>query len=185
MEFSGQVAPTDWSADGKFVAFTQGRDQDVWILPMEGLRPGAPYAYIDSSALEYDARFSPDGRWIAFVSEQTGNREVFVTSFPQKGDLIRISTGGGTEPVWRRDGKRLYYLAPDYTITEVDVTTAGPFQHSVPKTRFRFWPGIVPAHISKFDVAPDGNRLLVRMVSEGSPKARLNVILNWTGLLKQ
>lgn len=73
---------------------------------------------MDSSAREYDARFSPDCRWIAFVSEQTGNPEVYATSFPRKGDLVRISTNGGTEPVWAHDAKHRYYLAPDYTLTE-------------------------------------------------------------------
>jgi Tol biopolymer transport system component len=107
---------TSASPDGRFLAYrsaTQGTGFDIWMLPLKGSEK--PFPYLQSKFDENNARFSPDGRWVAFDSNESGREEVYVASFPQAGGKLRVSTDGGWVPRWSRDGKELFFLTVDYS----------------------------------------------------------------------
>jgi Tol biopolymer transport system component len=100
---------TDWSADGRFILFDQAASNggtDIWILPLFG--DGKPYPLLQSPFTEYQGHFAPDGKWFAYTSNESGRDEVYVQSFPPSGGKWQVSTGGGAQPHWRRDGKELF-----------------------------------------------------------------------------
>jgi len=110
----GPLVPYDWSKDGRFILYNSGmggHSWDIWALPMFGDRK--PFPVVQSPADESGAQFSPDGRWIAYMSGITGRREIFVQRFPTPGRRWRVSVEGGAQPRWRGDGKELFFLAPD------------------------------------------------------------------------
>jgi eukaryotic-like serine/threonine-protein kinase len=127
------------------------------------------------------ARFSPDGRWVAYMSPESGEEEIYVDSFPVPQRKIRMSTSGGDYPVWSSDGRELYYVQPGNQLMAVRVETGGAaLRPSAPKQLF-----ILPVHDSStwpFDVAKDG-RFLVRADAQQGSRS-LTAILNWRSLLK-
>src|SRR6185369_1383289 len=126
-----------------------------------------------------DARFAPDGRWIAYQSNESGSREVYVRSLAEAGDRARISSGGGTMPRWRRDGHELYYLASDKAIMRVPLSvSSGRLQPGAAEAMFH-----VDAELRDFDVAPDGQRFLLDL-AEPNP-ASLTVLSNWPSLVSK
>ncbi|MFY9550505.1 MAG: hypothetical protein WAU32_05085, partial [Thermoanaerobaculia bacterium] len=124
-------------------------------------------------------RFSPDGRWIAYESDESGDPEIYVALTDGGGDKRRISPEGGRRPRWRRDGKELYYIAPGNVVMAVPVTPGPQWATGAPAPLFR-----VDAEIENYDVAPDGARFLVSLPVEKSRESPLRVILNWPALLK-
>ena len=132
------MAPSSWSADGRFIAYTvRGafpRTSDVWILPLLGERK--PFPLVQTNYLEGEAVFSPDGRWIAYTTDEGGEPNVFVQSFPEAGEKHQVSTAGGNAPIWRADGQALYYLSLDATLMAVPIGTTGRFDAGVPKALF-------------------------------------------------
>jgi Tol biopolymer transport system component len=130
--------PDDWSLDGKFILYENVDPKtkyDLWVLPMFGDRK--PLACLQTEFNETHARFSPDGRWVAYVSDESGRAEVYVQSFPATGGKWQISSGGGDEPLWRRDGKELFYVAADGKLMAAEVNqSASTFQAGVPKPLF-------------------------------------------------
>ena len=107
----------------------------MWLLPLGGERTPKPYLVTKSN--EGTVRFSPDGRWIAYQSDESGRSEIYVQSFPEAGRKVRISNNGGDRPEWRKDGKELYYLAPDGKLMAMAVNGAtSPFQASPPQPLF-------------------------------------------------
>ena len=118
--------PVSWSPDGEtilYVTNSRGTGNDLWALPLSGDR--TPYPIFQSRSAENWASFSPDGRWIAYSSTETGRAEIFVTAFPLSERRWRISTGGGSQSRWRRDGEELFYLAADQTLTAVEFQIQG------------------------------------------------------------
>src|SRR4029453_15396759 len=116
------IAPLDWSEDGKFILYTEvspKTDNDIWILPLFGDQKATPY--LQNKFSEAQARFSPDGRWVAYTSNESGSFEVYVQSFPPSGGKWQISTNGGSQPQWRHDGKELFFLGLDRKLTAVEV----------------------------------------------------------------
>jgi hypothetical protein len=175
----GAGAP-DWSSDGRSLAF--GSSGDVWVLPLSGhgsskIEAGKPYPFVQTSFDEGDPAFSPDGRWLAYHSNESGQPQIYVQSFPAGGNKSRISTAGGTEPVWRGDGKELFFLAPDGTMMAARVDTAKGFDASVPQPLFQT--GITSTQNNNpFVVTRDGQRFLVPVVDH-SAAAQMTVMLNW------
>ena len=109
-------SPYGWSRDGRFILFSQVDPKtsfDVWVLPMVDGRPGKPYPFLASQFEERNAFFSPDGRWVAYSSTESGSAEVYVRPFPGPGGQWQVSTGGGIQPMWRVDGLELYFVSPD------------------------------------------------------------------------
>jgi eukaryotic-like serine/threonine-protein kinase len=167
---------SDWSADGRFISFaiqSPKTERDIWALPLGGDRK--PFAVVRTAFEERDARFSPDGRWIAYQSNETGRNEVFVQPFPGPGRNWQISTDGGTFAQWRSDGREIFYLARDNRLMAVPVKldASGPaVDAGTPVALFPLRPGAVYA------VTRDGQRFLTNTVTQEAA-APITVILNW------
>lgn len=176
----GSKYPTDWSRDGGRILFTEAKgSQDVWVLPMSGDKK--PIPFLQTPFNESRARFSPDGRWIAYTSDEGGVLEIYVQPFPPSGGKWQISTSGGVEPHWRGDGRELFYnLGGAIWAVEVMATESTSFKAGVPRKLFDA--GITSnPFITRYDVAPDGKRFLLnlnRAAANVVPSIR--VVLNWT-----
>jgi eukaryotic-like serine/threonine-protein kinase len=181
----GPQLANDWSIDGKFIVFEDNNREtglDLWILPLDGSGSGRPM--VQTRFQEWGARLSPDGAWVAFVSNESGTAEVYVAPVRGSAGKVRISTNGGIAPRWRRDGRELFYVAPETnSIMTVDVSTrpafnAGPPVHVIsmrgsPASLRR--PRDVP-----YDVSPDGQRFLIVTPPDPSPASGITIVLNWT-----
>jgi len=178
---------TDWSLDGRFLVFhTPGPKTgwDVWVLPMTGDRK--PMAFAQTEFSEVQGQLSPDGRWMAYASDESGRMEVYVQPFPASGGKWQISTGGGSQPRWRRDGKELFYVSADKRLMAVEVKADATFEAGVPKGLFgtRFLPAAA-SHLLSYAVAGDGQRFLVTRLVEEEPAIPITVVMNWTAGLKK
>ena len=177
--------PTSWSADGRFLAYTRSEGPpgkaDIWILPLSGERK--PFPFIQTSQFDEErARFSPDGRFVAYDSDESGSRQVYVTSFPGPGGKQQVSTNSGEDPVWRRDGKELFFLSEGKLMAAEVKANGSSLDISNPQLLFDAHSGFGPwAH---YDVTPDGKRFLVATVGEGG-SAPMNLVVNWTADLKK
>jgi Tol biopolymer transport system component len=153
--------PSDWSPDGGellVTGVTNEDDRDIWIQPADG---GAARPWLATPAQEYAARVSPNGRWVAYTSNETGRDEVYVQSFPTPGRKTLVSPRGGAHPVWRRDGRELYYWQDDQLVA-VDVDPRGPGGALVVRGRTPLFraPYMLSEH-PNYDASPDGTRFVV------------------------
>jgi eukaryotic-like serine/threonine-protein kinase len=146
---------------------------------MKGDRKPVPYLRHDFG--EEQARFSPDGRWIAYVSDESARRQVQVRSFPSGDQKSTISPDEGTAPVWRRDGKELFYLAAGGKLMSVEVTPGVPFQAGAPRLLFEM-PRGAPG---SYDMSADGQRVLVATPVEDPGVESITLMLNWTTGLRK
>jgi len=172
--------PTSWSADGRFLAYTRlegaGGKGDIWILPLSGERK--PFPFIQSSQFdESHAQFSPDGRFVAYESDESGTRQVYVTSFPGPGGKQQVSTNGGEDPVWRRDGKELFFLSQGKLMAAEVKANSTSLDVSNPQLLFDAHSGF--GGFAHYAVTRDGNRFIVATVGEGGT-APMNLVANWT-----
>jgi len=148
-----------------------------------------PFPYLQSQFDESEGKFSPDGRWVAYVSNESGRNEIYVQSFPLAGAKFQISTGGGTEAQWRKDGTELFYVAADQMLMAVPLKLgrppAEPFQAGSPKPLFAVQL-VQGTNVGRdYAVSNDGQRFLVPS-AEGSGEAPpLTVVLNWQAGLKK
>jgi Tol biopolymer transport system component/predicted Ser/Thr protein kinase len=179
---------SDWSADGRFIAYSN-RDPatgwDVWILPLDTRKPKP---LVQTPYNEHSATFSPDGRFIAFASDQSGQPEVYVQRTSGPGERRRVSTSGGVAPRWRRDGRELFYLSPDKSIMAVSVIGGDHPELGAPTALFKNtaidWKG--SGRIAgSYDVSPDGQAFVVNTVAADAPVEPIQVVLNWTAGLKR
>jgi eukaryotic-like serine/threonine-protein kinase len=178
---------TDWSRDGRFIAYESAyptTNRDVWILPMEG--EPKPYPILDSKFNEGEAHFSSDGKWIAYVSDESGVPEIYVLNFPTKGGKLPISTSGGRQPRFTRDGHELIYLANDGQMMSVKIkgaTFGTPTQLFTIHTPMR---GVsLFRYTPVYDVTADGQKFLIATPVEEVTTTPINVIMNWTAGLKR
>jgi len=176
--------PTDWSRDGRYIIGEEGgttRNTAIWVHPLFGDKK--PFAYGHPGFRETEAKLSPDGKWLAYSSDESKRNEIYVESFPTPEGKFQISTDGGRIPVWSRDGRELYFISADNKMMAVKINTAGgKFQASVPQPLFdvRIAAGLSP----NFDVSKDGRFLIPTAVGEAS-NVPMTVVLNWqTGLKK-
>jgi serine/threonine protein kinase/Tol biopolymer transport system component len=170
-----QQTPFSVSADGKVLAFQELNNpngMDLWTLPLEadaaGLRAGKPVSFLQTPSNELEPAFSPDGRWLAYSSDESGTHQVYVRSFPDKGERWQISSTGGVYPVFSRDGHQLFFRTEDSrTIMAVSCTMHGD---SFESTRPRVWSETLLANVGlvgrNFDVAPDGIRMIAVMPAQ-------------------
>jgi Tol biopolymer transport system component len=178
----------DWSTDGQFIAFHKLSPQtraDIWIVPLSGDRK--PFAYLETPFGERDARFSPNGRWIAYVSDETGPREVYVQSFPIGRGKWQISRGGGGPPTWRRDGKEIFYVSGD-KLMSVEVKMDGDtFEAGTPQPLFEVRGAALPGGLggAAFDATTDGQRFLIGVPMQEATFLPITVVLNWAADLKR
>jgi serine/threonine protein kinase len=178
-ELGERKSVEDWSNDGRTILFNNlspKRPADVWALPLEGDRKATPV--LSAPFAEDQAQLSPDGRWIAYRSYESGRYEVYVQSFPPSGGKWQISTAGGNEPQWRRDGKELFYTAPGNKLMAVEVRAGGALlEAGIPKELFEFRGG--PVFRNRYAVAGNGERFLVVALDEQTSSAPITVVLNW------
>jgi Tol biopolymer transport system component len=178
---SGRVTPTSVSPDGKLViGYKSGGG--LWVMPLpEGSSGNAKLeAFLDTRSQKVDAVFSPDGHWVAYRSDETGNREIYVAPYPGPGGKFLISTEGGATPRWSRDGRELFYRNGDKMMA-VDVQTSPGFRAGSPKVLFHGTYG------NSYDVTPDGKRFLMIKppAAAQAPRDQLTVVLNWFDELRR
>jgi len=178
--------PSSWSSDGNFLLFDR-QDKSgkisVWVLPMKGSRK--PYAFLETQFNVQMGKFSPDGRWVAYVSNDSAKDEVYVSPFPGPGARVQVSAGGGTQPRWRRDGGELFYLSPETKMMAAEVT-AGAQDFHVGTVRELFTLnglGQVPGYL--YDVTSDGQKFLVVQDLVHTSTAPLTLVVNWDAELKK
>ena len=155
---------------------------DLWVLPLSGDRK--PYPFLQTDFNETHSQFSPDGRFVAYVSDESGRAEIYVQSFPASGGKWQISTSGGDQPQWRRDGKELFYIAADKSLMVVPVESRESFQPGSPVALFttRVPSGSLTGDRNNFVVAADGQRFLINCIVDGN-KQPITFVANWsTGL---
>jgi Tol biopolymer transport system component/predicted Ser/Thr protein kinase len=182
--------PSDWSRDGKYVLYDEADPKtvtDVWVLPLEGNQAGKPIPVAQGPADERAGVFSPDGKWIAYSSSESGRGEIYVQPFPPTGGKSMVSSQGGTRPKWRGDGKELFYMGPGIDrIMAVNIRTAGAgIEADIPRELFAVTP--VPTVTFSYDVTADGQRFLVLQppIGAGADQNSLTVVLNWQAGLKK
>ena len=186
--------PQSWSAHSKVLAFTdwcQPGNLDIWMLPLEGDR--SPQPYLQTRFSESHPTFSPDGRWLAYVSDESGRNEVYVRPYPGPGGTTQISTQGGTEPLWASHGRELFYrvyrnfynslcdYGSENGVMAVSFLTEPTLRVGKPRLLFEgqyaapsLWRGRL------YDLTPDGRRFLMLKQSDPPPApTQFNVVLNW------
>jgi len=173
---SPQQGPWDWSRDGKYVLAR--KERELWYLTTSDWRA---QPLLQTQFLIRNAQFSPDGKFVAYSSSETGTWEVYVSPFPAFNSKWQVSRSGGEEPRWRSDGKELFYLAPGGSMMSVEVKTGAGFESGVPNALF-------PTHLRQpisamdffsYDVTGDGQKFLVNSKLDTSSAAPLSIILNW------
>jgi serine/threonine protein kinase len=189
------MVPNDWSRDGRSLLYTRQDSRtkaDLWVLALttDGTPAGAPTPFANTEFSENQGQFSPDGHWIAYTSDESGRAEIYVQPFPAPaggGSKTQVSSGGGNQPRWRRDGKELFYLSPDGKLMAVNVTGGPIFKAGVPESLFQ---ALVVcgrreavSDVLRWDVTPDGKRFLIDTAK--APSEPLTVVLNWTAELKK
>jgi len=194
--------PMSWSPDGQLLAFVEvdpTTGYDIWVLrlgdrsansgqlPSVGsgqVRKAQPF--LRTALNESVPRFSPDGRWLAYISDESGRWEVYVLPYPGPGGKYQISTDGGTEPVWNPNGRELFYRSGDKMMA-VDITTQPGFAAGTPRMLFEGQYVLTPGTVPNYDVSRDGQRFLMIKAVEQSQAAptQINVVLNWFEELKQ
>jgi Serine/threonine protein kinase len=188
---TGPLFPYSWSPDGRFLIFVRRGVKtrlDMYALSMDGERKES--LLLNSPANEQNPQLSPDGKWLAYSTDDTGNYEIYVQQFLADGklgsDRKRISTAGGVMPVWSRDGSELFFIAADGQLMASTVKTGGSeFEFSAPKALFKTRMLGLIGSTHEFDVSPDGKRFLIGTLI-GEPTAPPpTVILNWTAILKK
>jgi len=171
------------SPDGTRLVFmqrTRGGTFDLWMLPLVGDRTPSPL--FQTPFTERNARFSPDGRFLAYLSDESSSFEVFVSPFPFTGEKVRVSSGGGTSPRWSRDGRELFYASDARQLVAVPIRTTPSLQLGAPVTLFplkgsRPW--------IEFDVSVDGKTFLASVPEISANQQPLTAVVNWTSEVRR
>jgi eukaryotic-like serine/threonine-protein kinase len=186
------IWPVDLSKDSKYLLFGRGTNigrstSQLWVYPTKV--DGSPFRLLQGDAIETDGQFSPDGHWVAYVSNVTGREEVYVVPFHSGSnssahdvEAMRVSLAGGHAPRWRRDGKEIFYLALDKALMSAKVTyRARKLELGTPRPLFRTNPGFF---IFPYDVSPDGKRFLVNTATP-EKAAPITLVENWQSDFRQ
>ena len=171
----------DWSKDGRLVLYDvaiEGQN-DLWVAPVSAPEQRSPF--LDSRANEQQGQFSPDGKWIAYTSNESGSHEVYIRRYPERNAKWRVSTGGGAQPRWRGDGAELFYLAPDGALMAADVKRHGAgLETGRPQMLFNTSiRGMFVDRRNHYVVTEDGQRFLVNQMDEDDTTAPITVLTNW------
>jgi dipeptidyl aminopeptidase/acylaminoacyl peptidase len=185
LKYNPQTSP-----DGQSIIYSQLNTRtnvDLFLLRLAGEKNST--SVLQTSFIEAQARFSPNGRWVAYVSNETGQFEVYVESFPPTGAKSAISIGGGSQPQWRGDGRELYYYAPDRKLMAVEVNGDGPTL-KVGAARPLFEIRVVSIDQTfpgqgYYTVTRDGKRFIVSSLPDAPDRQQVNVIVNWAADLKK
>ena len=177
----------DLSADGRYAIYDNAgssTSKQLWVLPLFGQRK--PFVFVQGGYGALSARFSPNGRYVAYASNETGRLEVYVQTFPQQTGKWEISTSGGAEPMWRRDGKELFYLAPGDKLMAVSVSTdSDAFQPGIPRELFQAQLPPISYWRNFYVASPDGQRFLMLVPASKARNEPITMVVNWPALLKK
>jgi eukaryotic-like serine/threonine-protein kinase len=179
--------PNSWSPNGQLLAFDAARSstgRDIWVLRLGDRKEGQ---FLGTPFNEGAAQFSPDGRWLAYVSNESGHYEIYVQPYPGPGGKLQISTEGGTEPVWNPNGRELFYRSGNKMMA-VEITTQPSFSAGKPKVLFagQYQPSPNPVPNANYDVSSDGQRfLMLKPGGQDQAATQINVVLNWFEELKR
>jgi Tol biopolymer transport system component len=183
LESAQNKCANSWSPDGRFLLYRSQEPKtgyDLWVLPLDGDKK--PFVFLSTPFEERTGEFSPDGKWVAYQSTESGRYEIYVRPFPGPGGQWQVSTSGGIQPRWRRDGRELYYIAPDGTLMAAAVAANGAaFEPGVPMALFRprIWGGGTnTGSRQQYDVAADG-RFLVNLTTGDESTAPITLLMNW------
>jgi dipeptidyl aminopeptidase/acylaminoacyl peptidase len=207
---SQQKTPLDWSQDRRFLLYGTHDPKtasDLWALPMMGEPPSTvsgrpepaegrkPFAILQSSFDEIEGQFSPDGRWLAYTSNESGRYEIYIRTFPEVGGKWLVSAAGGGQPRWRRDGRELFYVAPDGRLMAVPIRRLAPdapaLEAGAPVPLFPtrlatggniFNTGVLAR--AQYAVAADG-RFLMNIAADDGITSPINIVQNWDAALKK
>jgi Tol biopolymer transport system component len=179
--------PVAWSRDGRHIAYVINDPNtkiDVWVLPLFGDQK--PFPFANTAASERGAKFSPDGKWLAYVSDESGIPQIYVESFPSSGGKWQVSTSGGYHLAWRHDGKELFYVSADRKMMAVDIKGEGAtFESGPPKTLFDLRVPTFTSSQAQFAVTADGQKFLIANTFGENKSEPITVALNWTADLKR
>ncbi len=184
VESDSQKSPSDWSHDGRYLSFTandlKGKTGlDIWVLPLFGGRK--PFPYLQTQFMEDDGMFSPDGHWMAYISNESGNYEVYLSPFPSGGAKYQVSQGGGTQPRWSRDGSELYYIAPGGKLMQAGIKERGAgLEIGTPRLLFQQALASTGGAERGLSIAQDGKRILISRENQGVESPSLTLVVNWT-----
>jgi Tol biopolymer transport system component len=170
--------PMSWSPDGKYLLYYETdpvRANDIWIL---SLADGTTKPVVTAPLSQHDGQWSPDGRWIAYTSEESGGEEVYVLPFPLTGDRWRVSTSGGADPLWSKDGRELFYRAGG-KVMAVDIRTSPRFTAGTPRELFADSFAVSPNFMTGYSVAANGRFLFAQPVKPDPPTRAVQMVLNW------
>jgi Tol biopolymer transport system component len=187
-------APMSWSPDGQLLAFLEinpTAQREIWVLRLGDHSGGSgpvrtAQPFLRTQFDEAEPRFSPDGRWLAYSSNESGRFEIYVQPYPGPGGKWQISTEGGIDPVWNPNGRELFYSSGDKMMA-VDIAAQPGFAAGKPRMLFEGKYERAPVPVANYDVSPDGQRFLMLKPSEQEQAAptQINVVLNWFEELKQ
>jgi len=193
--------PSDWSPDGRFLLYTDvdpKNQGDIWILPDPLNKSGArkPVPFLQTPFDESQAQFSPDGRWVAYTSNESGRYEIYLRPFPtpasESGVKWRVSSNGGRQPRWRRDGRELFYLEPAPPRLQLMAIPVSPGPRPIapdatPRILFEYRARDYVPQLNTFTYSPsnDGQRFLVSAYADQDVRPTLNVMVNWPALVKK
>jgi len=171
--------PTDWSRDGRYIVYERG--SSLWYLTLPDMHAAE---FMKASATVKEGQFSPDGKWLAYASNESGRWEVYVTSFPEAHGKWQISNAGGDQPRWRTNGKELFYLSNDGKMMAVSVQTGANFDAGTPAALFQTSPRDMAATSEQFayDVSHDGQKFLINTQLKTATMP-MSVVQNWAAKL--
>ena len=186
---SDDKVATDWSEDGRFIVYESGSggggplvNPDLWLLPLSGDR--SPTPLLRTGFSERGGKLSPDQRWLAYSSDDTGRPEVYVQPFPVSGAKWQVSTNGGSEPSWRGDGRELFFLSPDNRLMAVAVGAGGGFAAGVARPLFAV--RVLGSEMrNHYAVSRDGRRFLVNTTTEEEAPRPIVVVVNWPAVARR
>jgi Tol biopolymer transport system component len=171
--------PSSWSSDGHLLLFdhqNKAGKVSIWIFPFGGRKP---YPFVETQFNAQAGKFSPDGHWVAYISNDSGRDEVYVAPFPGPGSRVQVSSAGGSQPRWRRDGRELFFLSPDIKMMAAELTViAGDVRVGSVRQLFAVSPlGGVPGYL--YDVTADGQKFIVAQDFEHTSTVPLTIVANW------
>jgi serine/threonine protein kinase/Tol biopolymer transport system component len=179
-------APNSWSADGRFLLFRSidpKTGMDLWVLPLSGDKK--PFPFLKTPFEERDGEFSPDGRWVAYQSNESGRFEIYVLPFPGPGGKFQISTNGGAQPRWNKNGKEIFYISLDSKMTAAAVKLSPDGQSLETGATATLFPvriaggSLASFYKQQYDVSSDGQRFLVNLAKDEGTTSPITLILNW------